>query len=692
MAKVGFDKKLIIGSVGIIITTVLIMAGVNFYQSQSSFLSKGKTSIQNVADALLKTIELKFNLQKEKLASELGALVGEANAAGNIMITDVDPEEMEIYDFYTKAKSKISIPKMIFGLEFVTLDYIIVDKVSKGSSSDLAIYQLHENKLVKVSSSIKLGNGNEEEDEAPRSIGEYFGKDTEAYKAITREKPFILLTQMDGQLAMQVMQPIKDTREGHVLGAFSVASKILTKDLVGLIGKLNVSGAGFSFVCDPEGKILIHPNKEYLSLNVKDFENGGQMVSGKSVPVTYKYNGQTYYSYVNYFKNWELYFAVAVSEDDLMAGVDKQIMTSSGISGILALIAGLLVIMFMNKQLMKSMKGMATLAQEVANGNFQYKFTYEAKDAVGDTVDAMNGMVEGLADMIKELNQGVHTLSAASGELNQISDKMSEGAEMTVTKVNTVASAAEEMSVNMDSVAAAMEQASTNVEIVAKGTNDMSTNIEKVSENSRNTKDITNKAVEQAQQTSERVAKLGRAAEEINNVTDTINSISSQTNLLALNATIEAARAGEAGKGFAVVANEIKELAGQTAGATEDIAENIQKIQDQISGAVHEIQEISSIINQIDGFVNEAASAIELQSQTTNEIAENINQVAAGIREVNLNVNQSSEVSGQVAQEISAVLEGSQEINNFSSTVKEKAKVLNDVMNQLDKMTDKFKV
>lgn len=698
MAKIGFDKKLIAGSAGIILITVFIMAIVNFYQSQSSFLSKGQISIQNVSDVLLKAVELKYNLQKEKLESEIGALITEAQAGGNIMIVNVDPAEIEIYDFYSKTKkTKAEVPKMVFGLEFVTDDYIIVDKVSKGSSSDIAIYQMFDNKLLKVSSSLQAegsakAGADEEAENSNRIIGEYFSSNTDVYKDIVQQKTAVILTRIGKDLAMQILQPIKHSQDGSVIGAYSVASKILTQDLEQLIDKVNISGSGYSFVNNPAGDILIHPNSDYLSLNVSAFENGKELLKEKSASVEYGHDNKTFYSYVNYFAPWELYFTVAVSEGELMAGVSRQIMTSSAASGFLALIVGMLIIMFMNRQLMKSMRGMAKLAQEVAQGNFKYKFSYEAKDAIKDTVDAMNEMVEGLAKMIKDLNAGVHTLSSASGELNLISDKMSEGAEITVSKVNTVASAAEEMSVNMDSVAAAMEQASTNVEIVATGTNDMSANIEKVSQNSINTKQITNKAVEQAQQTSERVKKLGRAAEEINNVTDTINSISSQTNLLALNATIEAARAGEAGKGFAVVANEIKELAGQTARATEDIAENIQTIQDQISGAVHEIQEISEIINQIDNFVNEAASAIELQSATTNEIAENINQVSAGIREVNINVSQSSEVSAQVAKEISDVLAGSQEINGFSIIVKEKAKILTDVMRQLDAMTGKFKV
>ena len=131
--------------------------------------------------------------------------------------------------------------------------------------------------------------------------------------------------------------------------------------------------------------------------------------------------------------------------------------------------------------------------------------------------------------------------------------------------------------------------------------------------------------------TNETVKKLGESSQEIGNVIKVITSIAQQTNLLALNATIEAARAGEAGKGFAVVANEVKELAKQTAKATEDIGQKIDAIQGDTKGAVKAIEEIGTIINQINDISNSIASAVEEQTVTTNEIGRSVTEASKGV-------------------------------------------------------------
>jgi methyl-accepting chemotaxis protein len=149
---------------------------------------------------------------------------------------------------------------------------------------------------------------------------------------------------------------------------------------------------------------------------------------------------------------------------------------------------------------------------------------------------------------------------------------------------------------------------------------------------------VAKSAVDMAQSTNETMKKLGESSAEIGNVIKVITSIAEQTNLLALNATIEAARAGEAGKGFAVVANEVKELAKQTAKATEEISLKISASQGVTMGAVAAIEEIGAVIHQINDISNSIASAVEEQAVTTNEISRSVTEAAQGIHDITKNI------------------------------------------------------
>ncbi|MCG8565142.1 MAG: methyl-accepting chemotaxis protein [Desulfobacterales bacterium] len=685
MSNIGFGKKLYLGSLGTIVMTILIMAVMNFYQTKARFQESGEAGINSVSEVLLKTIQAQHGLQQDKMESDLGMLMSECAGRGKVLMVESKTLALEAQDVSGGGRKSLTLPKIIFGLEFVTGDFKIVDKVGQFSKSEISIHQIFDNKLVKVSTSNTDGGGE-------RQLGQYYASASPAFQAVTSDTPYQALAGAGKDKVISRFVPFKEVMDNQVVGAYGITTQVLTPELESLVKNVRVNGKGLSFICDGTGTILVHPDKGQVGRNVTEYDRGKGILETQSGLISYGAGERNYSAFVNYFEPWDLYFVVAVSQAELMAGINRQIFTSAGLSGLMALVLGCVVIGLMNRQLMKNMNAMATLAREVAGGNFRHSFEYKAKDAIQETVTSMNEMVGDLGGMIQNLNQGVDTLSTASGELGQISDDMGGGAETAVVRVNTVASAAEEMSANMDSVAAAMEQASTNVEQVALSTQDMQAGLSQVAQNSAKTRDITSQAVEQAHMASQRVEKLGRAAEEVNKVTDTITHISSQTDLLALNATIEAARAGQAGKGFAVVAGEIKELSAQTAGATEDIGRNIQEIQAQIRGAVTQIQDISDIIQEIDKYVTESDQAIEAQGETTRVMADNINEISSGIMEVNENVSQSSLVSRQVADDIGEVLEISRGIHSLSGNVKEKASVVGDVMGKLREMTRKFKL
>jgi len=240
-------------------------------------------------------------------------------------------------------------------------------------------------------------------------------------------------------------------------------------------------------------------------------------------------------------------------------------------------------------------------------------------------VEGINKSLEMIIDPLKVMAENASTLASSSEELMATSQQMAGNAEETAVQANVVSEASAEVSKNVSSVAAAAEQ--------------MQSSIREISKNATESANVAKNAVRAAQVTNETVRKLGESSKEIGNVIKVITSIAQQTNLLALNATIEAARAGEAGKGFAVVANEVKELAKQTAKATTEIGEKIDAIQGDTKGAVKAIEEISSIIHQINEISDSIAAAVEEQTVTTNEIGRSVSEAARGVDNIAKNIS-----------------------------------------------------
>ena len=332
--------------------------------------------------------------------------------------------------------------------------------------------------------------------------------------------------------------------------------------------------------------------------------------------------------------------------------------------------------------------------KDIAEGEGDLTVRLEAKtrDELGQLSHWFNVFVEKIQSIIRDVAQSARQLSNSSGDLLKIAEQMSNNAEQTSGKANTVADSGKGMSANMSSVVAAMGEASKNINMVAEAAEGMTATIDEIAGNTEKAHSITNDAVSQAQNASDRIGELGHAAQDIGKVVEAITEISEQVNLLALNATIEAARAGEAGKGFAVVANEIKELARQTAEATGEIKGQVDGIQASTEGTIGEISSISKIVNQVNGIVSTIAAAIEEQSVTTKEIAGNVAQASHGIGEINTNVAQSSEMANEIANEIVDVNQAAVEMSNSSAQVKQNSEGVSKLAGELGELVSRFKV
>lgn len=303
------------------------------------------------------------------------------------------------------------------------------------------------------------------------------------------------------------------------------------------------------------------------------------------------------------------------------------------------------------------------LAQAAVNGRLGVRA--DAAKHRGDyrkIVEGFNRTLDTVVDPLKVAANQASALASSAEELTAVSGQMASNAEETATQANVVS--------------AASEQVSKNVTVVATGSEQMQASIREIAKSANESAKVAKAAVTVAESTNHTIAKLGESSVEIGKVIKVITSIAQQTNLLALNATIEAARAGEAGKGFAVVANEVKELAKETAKATEEIGQKIDAIQTDTKGAVQAIAEISAIINQINDISNNIASAVEEQTVTTNEIARNVSEAAKG--------------TGEIAKNIGGVAVAAQNTTRGATDMQKAAQALTGMAAQLQGLVSKF--
>jgi methyl-accepting chemotaxis protein len=317
----------------------------------------------------------------------------------------------------------------------------------------------------------------------------------------------------------------------------------------------------------------------------------------------------------------------------------------------------------LGEELRVKVEKMLEVVNAASHGDLTREISIKGSDAIGQMGEGLSRFLTTLRSNVGNIAQTAQALAGASRQLTAVSQQMASTAEQTATQANVASAAA--------------EQVSSNVTTVSTGAEEMGASIKEIAKNANEAAKVATAAVKVAEKTNTTVAKLGESSAEIGNVIKVITSIAQQTNLLALNATIEAARAGEAGKGFAVVANEVKELAKQTAKATEDISRKIEAIQGDTKGAVEAIAQIGKIINQINDIQNTIAGAVEEQTATTGEISRNVAEAAKG--------------SNEIAQNITAVAQAARSTTEGAGNTRSSADELARMATDLQKLVSTFK-
>ncbi len=355
---------------------------------------------------------------------------------------------------------------------------------------------------------------------------------------------------------------------------------------------------------------------------------------------------------------------LAKNKEDLHAE-NRALSLTIAVTTFAALGIGIFVAIFLSRGIAGATQSVLVQAEAIAAGDLtRDDLKVRSQDELGDLTTAINKMSGSLKRMILAITENAVQVASASEELNATSQQITANSEETSAQADVVSKAA--------------QQVSQNLQTVATGAEEMGASIKEIAKNATEAAKVATSAVKVAETTTATVSKLGDSSTEIGQVIKVITTIAQQTNLLALNATIEAARAGEAGKGFAVVANEVKELAKETAKATEDISRKIEAIQTDTKAAVDAIASISGVINQINDISSTIATAVEEQNATTNEMSRNVSEAAHS--------------SGEITSNIRGVAEAAQGTTRGATDTQKASQQLVETSTQLRRLIEQFKI
>ncbi len=466
------------------------------------------------------------------------------------------------------------------------------------------------------------------------------------------------------------------------------------------IGSLRYDKTNYFWINDLDGKMVMHPvSTKLVGTDVKDIKDAdGNRIFVDMIELVKKQGESSYryywppdstaklkISYIKGFPEWNWLIGSGVFVDDVEAQI-WRVVKSLCLIGLFILVTAVAAAVFVGRSISKPVQSLTKCMQRLAAGDLNVEVGMQDRaDEIGEMAKTVKVFQEN-ARQVEKLNaEQAEMERKAAAEKKQAMDKMADEFERSVGQiVNVVASASTELQTSAKSlseiadqtsrqsstVAAATEEASASVQTVASAAEELAASIGEINRQVGESSRVAAGAVEEVKRTNATVSTLSEAAAQIGDVVKLIQDIAEQTNLLALNATIEAARAGEAGKGFAVVASEVKNLANQTARATEEISNKIVTVQNVSTEAVSAIRGIGATIEKISEISGVIANAIQQQELATKEISNNVQQASAGTNEVSSNIVNVTHAAMESRNAANEVLQASGELSKQSEALR----------------------
>ena len=593
----------------------------------SEVRGKADQEATDQADSVLGVLQAVDNLSSQSVQSAMKVLLQEGERRGQ-------PES---------GKSAMiggqSVPDLQLGRSSQVGNFALVDRLKQLTGCTATLFVKRGDQFIRVSTNVLKPDGS-------RAIGTPLDPAGRAFAAIQNGQSFYGAVDILGKPYMTGYEPMRNASK-QIVGIWYVGFPLTAVgDLGQRISATKILDHGFVALLHADGKVIFKPQQ----VTEEDIRKRLDRSAAADWTVLTKP-----------FDKWGYTLLAAYPQSD----VTSKLRSMQALVISCVLLVSLLVVLaqyvLITRVVLQPVKH---LIERMKSADLNTSLVENRQDEIGVLAQEFDAFVRKVRETLIEVGRTTESVARASEKLSNTSQQITANSEETSAQANVVSNAA--------------QQVSQNLQTVATGAEEMGASIKEIAKNATQAAKVATSAVKVAETTNATVAKLGDSSTEIGQVIKVITSIAQQTNLLALNATIEAARAGEAGKGFAVVANEVKELAKETARATEDISRKITAIQADTKEAVDAIGTISGVINQINDISGTIATAVEEQNATTIEMSRNVSEAARGSGEITSNI-------GGVAQAAESTSRGAGETHSA-------AQELVQMSTQLRSLVEQFKI
>jgi len=732
--KMPLVGRLLIGGLALVVIPLTVVTYVAYHNS-NAMAKESKTAVESgvrreldlVVEGIKSQVQVAYGILEKNLLRAIE--VGQTKLQENGIEADpVQTVKWSAINQMTKTTVDVELPKILVGGQWLgqisspAQPVPVVDEVTDSTGAKITIFQAMnpEGDLLRVATSVSNAG--------KRAIGTFIpaktadGKENPVAAAIRSGKTYSGRAWVVNRWYLTIYVPLMD-KKGKTIGALfaGIPESNVTDLLIERIQATKIGETGYPYILnasgDDKGRYVVSlqgkRNGEVI-LNAKDsdgkefireiVENAVKLAPGETGTQRYpwKNQGETdarvkVARYV-YFSPFDWVIAGSTYEDELMKTVSiveenaekmiRQILMVAFFSMVLAAAAAIFGARSIVRPVIVCVGAMAKLAK----GDLTARVQVKRSDEIGELAASINDSIESLRQTVSDVASSSAQLTSAAGSLRETATNQAAGAEETNVQATTVAAAGEELATNAKAMSEAATQITQSTTTVAAAIEEMSASISEVARNCAKESEIAHKADREARETKNTMAKLDEAAQQIGKVVELINRIADQTNLLALNATIEAASAGEAGRGFAVVAHEVKELARQSATATEDIRQQITLIQQNTNSSMQAITSVTQVIQEVSNISGSIAAAVEQQSATTSEIVRSLHSVTTATNSLSENVQHAATGSVDVSRNIHGVSEAANESAMGASRISTSANELNQLAAKLSDLVSHFKL